>query len=105
LDPGRSVLKSVNAGEVWSKMVKVADGDPNAVEKIHVHSPEARRGRGHGVPTPDELKKTKYIVGRIIEKRTSGTPLGVILEILNTSPNGLMRIANEMINAVQLSHS
>ncbi|ADM27538.1 hypothetical protein Igag_0708 [Ignisphaera aggregans DSM 17230] len=100
LDPGQSILKQRSFEEVWNEIFDIADRDPNIVEEIHVHSPKARGGRGHGIPSPDELTKMKNLIKHLLEKRTNGTPLGIVLEILNTSPNKLLKIADEIINII-----
>ena len=97
LDPGQTVLKKIGFEEAWNELFEVAKTAPDIVEEIHIHSPKARKRRGHGIPSPEELAKAKTLIRYLLEDRSSDVPLGVILEVLNAPLDELIKTAKELI--------
>ena len=95
VDPGQTVFKKTDINKAWMEALRVTTTDPAIVEEIHVHSPAARKGRGHGTPSPAELDKFRELAEIALRGRTR--PLGLVLEILNAATDDLIRIAEELL--------
>lgn len=95
VDVGQTVLKRVSMEEAWTEVFRVVSADPNAVGEVHVHSPTARRGHGHGIPTSDELERFKELVRTAARGRDR--PLGVVLEVMNARIDDLIYMSEVLL--------
>ncbi len=98
IDPGQTILKRVDINEAWMEVERIAQQYPEMIGEVHVHSPRAMRGRGHGLPTLEELmmygKIIKYIIG------SQEDILGVVYEVINTSYINIIENIKVLINII-----
>ncbi|WP_069808142.1 hypothetical protein [Vulcanisaeta thermophila] len=104
LDPGQSIKKKKGSKAVWDELKWVVERYPGIVGEFHVHSPEARELRGHGLPSDEELGKFAELIKSVLSKLSDANakePVGVIYEVMNVKTGILidnMRKLLELLN-------
>lgn len=100
LDAGQTVGKySSNAFDrIWIELYGVALHDPAIVEEVHVHSPLARRLRGHKLPDNTELAKFAGLIHYIVKSKSKTELLGIVYEVLNVSSERLVENIKNLLS-------